>query len=95
MDEQVNLIGVKADGSSDLLGTVPMPPAMKRREIVRNFFGEPGGPDDIDDASCCLYALEQYHDWLLRQGWTPPQLVVTPNAELRGGPAVSSPERPA
>jgi hypothetical protein len=79
-EDRVTFVGEKADGSRDVLGTVPKPPAMKRREIVRDFFGEPGGPDDMGEPSSCLCALEQYHDWLLRQGWTAPQLTVTPSA---------------
>lgn len=75
--ERVTLVGVRADGSSKVLGSVPMPPEMKRREIVTNFFERPSDdPDDCSDANMCLYALEQYHEWLLQQGWTPPPMVL-------------------
>lgn len=76
-DDRVTALGVRADGSSEVVGTAPMPPKMKMREIVRNYFGEPTcGPNDCDDASMCMYALESYHEWLVKQGWTAPPIVV-------------------
>lgn len=77
--EKVDLLGVRADGSSEVIGQVPMPPKMKMRDIVRDMFGEPSGdPDACDDASMCMYALECFHEWLLEQGWMPPKVAVTP-----------------
>lgn len=74
--EQVNVIGMKSDGSSDLIGTIPMPPSMKMREIAKQYFGEIG-PDD--DGDLCVAALEDFHAWLLKQGWVPPEQTLTPN----------------
>jgi hypothetical protein len=70
----VDLVGVKADGTQDVLGKVAMPPAMKAREIVRNYFGEP--VVDGDEADLCLAALQDFEAWLLEQGWTKPELKV-------------------
>ena len=78
MNDTVNVIGIKADGSSDLLGTAPMPPAMKRREIAREMLGELSDDESGTPADFCLCSMEQYHDWLVSQGWKAPQLVVTP-----------------
>jgi len=78
MSDTVNLIGIKADGSSDLLGTVPTPPAMKRREIARDMCGVPSEDESGNAGDFCLWALDQYHEWLIAQGWQAPPLVVTP-----------------
>lgn len=79
----MTVLGVRHDGSSEVLGTAATPPGMKRREIVRSYFGEPNdGPDACDDASMCLYALESYHEWLIEQGWTPPLLTIKPPATV-------------
>lgn len=84
--DRVTVIGERADGSREIIGTAPMPPKMKMREIVRNYFGEPTcGPDDCDEASMCMYALEAYHEWILEQGWTAPPMKVSPNTEMKGG----------
>ena len=55
--ERVELYGVK-DGKQTLLGTVPMPPRMRAREITREMFG-PFEDDDGSDAELCFAALEQ------------------------------------
>jgi hypothetical protein len=80
MSDTVNVIGVKADGSADLLGTTGLTPAMKRADIAREQFG-PLTPDESgNDADLCLWALEAYHEWLVLQGWQAPPLVVSPAA---------------
>lgn len=78
--DAITVVGVRADGSTHTLGTAPMPPGMKQRDIVRNYFGEPNDADPMacDDATLCLAALEAYHEWLLQQGWQPPLLTITP-----------------
>jgi hypothetical protein len=77
MTERVALLGVMPDGSSKVIGTVPTPPAMKRRDIVRDYFGETHGREDVfDDASLCLSALNDYHEWLVAQGWEAPPFEV-------------------
>lgn len=78
MSDTVNVIGVRADGSSDVLGTSPTPPAMKRREIASEMFGALSQDESGNEADCCLWALEHYHVWLVAQGWKDPALVVTP-----------------
>jgi len=78
MSDTVNVLGVKADGSQHLIGTAPMPASMKRLELAREQFGEPNG--DGNDADCCLWAMEAYHEWLVKQGWQAPPLVVSPGA---------------
>lgn len=78
--EKVDVLGVRKDGSTQIVGQTAMPPAMKMHEIVRDLFGEPAaGPLDFDEAGMCLHALETYHAWLLEQGWTPPPVVITSN----------------
>lgn len=63
--EHVDLLGIRADGSAVNLGKVAMPARMKAREIVRNYIGEPGNPDDdFDDSEatqalrCCLDLID-------------------------------------
>jgi hypothetical protein len=80
MSDTVNVIGVKADGSSDLLGTAPMPAGMKRREIARDMCGVLSDDESGTAGDFCLWALEQYHEWLVQQGWQAPPLVVSPAA---------------
>lgn len=80
MNDTVNVIGVKADGSADLLGTAPMPAGMKRADLAREQFGPLSHDESGNDADCCLWALEQYHEWLVQQGWQAPPLVVSPVA---------------
>lgn len=76
--ETMNVYGRKPDGSTELIGTAPITPAIKRRDIVANFFEQPNDdPDDCSDANMCLWALEQYHEWLVSEGWTAPPLKIT------------------
>lgn len=82
--DKVQVIGIRRDGTQEVLGTAPTPPAMRRREIARDVFGEPssggdGWADGWSNADLCLGALEVYHEWLIAEGWTAPPLVVTPN----------------
>lgn len=76
-DDTVNVLGAKPDGSSVLLGTAPMPPRMKAREIAREYFGG-FAEDDGSDADSCYWALVGFLDWLEQHGWQPPAVVVTP-----------------
>ena len=80
--EKVDLLGIRADGSSAVIGQVPMPPKMKMREIVENFIGRPSDdPDDDSPENTCMWALEAFHAWMLEQGWTPPQITITPKPQ--------------
>jgi len=56
--EQVDLLGVKADGSTVNLGKIDMPPKMKARELATEQFGhfEDG---DCSDADLCFCTLEK------------------------------------
>lgn len=78
MTDTVNIVGQRADGSSVLLGTAPMPPEMKRKEIARSMCGELSDDESGTAADYCLWSMEQYHDWLVKQGWKPPELKITP-----------------
>jgi hypothetical protein len=78
MSDTVNLIGVKADGSAELLGTIPTPPDMKRRALAQEQFGAFAEDGFGNDSDWCLCALDQYHEWLVAQGWKAPPLVVSP-----------------
>lgn len=55
--DTVQVFGVK-DGKETLLGTAPMPPRMKAREIAREYFGH-FEDDDGSDAELCFGAMEQ------------------------------------
>ena len=82
MSDEYKVYGVKADGTEVLLGTVKgVPPVVKRKEIVANYFWEPRGDED-DEAHACLWALEDYHEWLVEQGWKGPGLMVESPDEL-------------
>lgn len=56
--DECQLVGVKADGTQHVLGTVTMPAKMKAREIVQSYFGHFHEDDDYGDAAmayqCCL-----------------------------------------
>ena len=74
----IEIYGRKRDGNVELIGTAKTtPPEFKRREIVANYFEAPSG-DGYSDANCCLWALEDYHNWLVEQGWTGPKLEIEP-----------------
>lgn len=78
-DESIVLLGVKADGTEHVLGTVTMPPTMKAREIVRKMVGEPD--EEVgNDAAQALWCCEQLIDWM---GVNPPVISVTPPAVTR------------
>jgi hypothetical protein len=80
-NDTVTLIGEKPDGSAEVLGTIPTPPSIKRGQIARDYFGgcinciNPD-EDDVSDAYSCLLALEEYHNWLVAQGWLAPKLEI-------------------
>lgn len=76
--EKVVLLGEKADGSRTVLGEVPMPPEMKQLDLARQYFSGSAADEDSDTAYC-LYALQEYHTWLLAQGWQQPPLSITPD----------------
>jgi hypothetical protein len=71
--ETVDVYGVSADGTQTKVGTMPMPPSMKAREIVRTYF------HDIDeengsDGAMALWACNELVSWMEQQGWTPPPI---------------------
>lgn len=79
MNDTVKLVGVRADGTEEVIGSIATPPSMKREEIAREQFGELSKDESGTDADICLWALESYHEWLVKQGWRgPPLLVVGP-----------------
>jgi hypothetical protein len=82
MNDFVNVIGIKHDGSSKILGTAPLPARMKREDLAKEQFGQLSRDGYGNDADCCLWALEIYHEWLVQQGWMTPLLVIAaPTAE--------------
>ena len=70
--ETVDLVGVRANGEHVNRGKVAKPPRMKAREIAQSYFG-PFQDDDGSESDACFCALEELIDWLVKQGWTPPQ----------------------
>lgn len=69
MSEEVAVYGVnRTTGRMEYVGQSSTPPSMKRREIAREYFGE-FEDDDGSDAEMLFGALEQYHNWLISQGW--------------------------
>lgn len=74
-DDTVNIIGVKADGSADLLGQARMTPKMKAREIVLSYFGRID-EESADEGAMALWACEELAEWMAE-----PKTGVTP-----GGP---------
>ena len=48
-DECVTVLGVRSDGSSEVVGTAPLPASMKRRELVREMFGESSADESGTD----------------------------------------------
>ena len=82
MSDEYKVYGVKADGTEVFLGTVKgVPSVVRRKEIVANYFWEPRG-DEGDEADACLWALEDYHEWLVEHGWKGPGLRVESPDEL-------------
>lgn len=79
-ESKVEVFGVNRDGSKVHLGAAATtPPAFKRHDIVANYFEPPNGDEnDYSEANCCLWALEDYHNWLVEQGWTGPAIKVEP-----------------
>lgn len=84
--DQVDLVGVRANGEHVNLGKIAMPPRMKAREIARSQFGG-FQDDDGSDAELCFGALEEFIDWRVKQGWsavpqpTPPTAPAQPGQE--------------
>lgn len=75
MTEQVTLLGENLDGCRVVLRTVPMQPGMKREDIARNYFST---TREDTEGELCLMALNDYHEWLLSQGWIAPKIEMTP-----------------
>lgn len=68
--EMVDILGVRADGSSAIIGQAPMPATMKARELVLDRFGridEDAGDDGAMALWCCLDLLQ----WLDGQAVQP------------------------
>jgi hypothetical protein len=71
----VNILGVKSDGSTVLLGTTQMSAEMKAAEIAREYFGN-FTQDDGSNAEYCFCALLHLIEWMRQQGWKAPETVV-------------------
>lgn len=70
--EMMDLYGKKADGTEEFLGHVPMSPEMKIPDLVRSYGFN---PDDLDEGSMVVGAMEDLIAWLKKQGWTPPPII--------------------
>jgi len=67
--DMVTLVGVKADGTEHVLGQATMPPKMKARELIQNYFGQfDGGNDDDSDGAMAYLAACELIDWMEKQG---------------------------
>jgi hypothetical protein len=57
--DTVTLQGVRPDGTSENIGTIRTPAKMKAREIIENYIGTPGNPDDdfADDEATQAYRV--------------------------------------
>ena len=64
MDDQVDLMGVKPNGETVLLGRVTMPPEMKAKDMIRELIGHGDFDDDGSDHSMWLYSFMQFAKWL-------------------------------
>lgn len=66
--ETNDVLGVKADGTQVNLGSMPLDPRFKMREIVRNYFSElTDDANDASDANMALWCLRDFYAWLLKQ----------------------------
>lgn len=65
--ETCEAIGTRPDGTSEIIGAIPLPPEMKAREIVRSYFSG-SIDDDMSEASLALGAMEELINWLKEQG---------------------------
>lgn len=63
MNDRVTMIGVRANGSSEVLGTAPVPPKMKARDIITNYFGRID-EENGDEGAMALWACEELIDWM-------------------------------
>lgn len=64
MVEKVDLMGVKPNGETVLLGKVAMPPEMKAKDMIRELIGHGDFDDDGSDHSMWLYAFMQFAKWI-------------------------------
>jgi len=65
--ETCQAIGIKHDGTMEVIGAIPLPHGMKIREIARSYFG--GDPDDdMSEAYLAVGAMEEFVNWLKEQG---------------------------
>lgn len=62
------LMGVKSDGTRHNLIQIPVPPSMKLKEIMRQYFsGE--AEDQASDLALAIAAGTEFLNWLTAQGW--------------------------
>ena len=69
--ETMEVYGKDKGGNEVFLGTYPMSPEMKAKEIVRNCGLDPDAVFD-SEADAMLGALYDMIAWMKYQGWTPP-----------------------
>jgi hypothetical protein len=68
------IFGKRPDGTRELLGKGVMPPAMKARELLRDYgFDDPDNEDS--ESGYAMAAIEDLLKWMLKVGWQAPPLV--------------------
>lgn len=90
--ETVKVVGVRRDGTQQVIGEATMSPKMKARDIVREMFGAID-EEASNDAAMAFWCCEQLIDWMAKQdaGVKKLQMVSLAPAEVVGwqykGPA--------
>ena len=82
--ETMEVYGKDKDGNEVFLGTYPLNPEMKAKEIVRSYGLDPDALFD-SEAATMLDALYDMIAWMKHQGWAPPERVTAQAAsDTRG-----------
>lgn len=79
MSDSVQFFGIKSDGTEEFLGFGKETPAMKIKEIVRNYFGEPSDDETGTNADLCMWALDDFHKWMIEQGYVQENKIILNN----------------
>jgi hypothetical protein len=80
MNDTAEIFGVKPNGETVLLGTAPITPLMKARDLIEDCIGRDYSYEDTQE-STALYICERLVKWMIDQGWTPPKVEITPVAK--------------
>ena len=70
MDGNTVLYGADQAGNLVKIGDVQADSRAKQEELVRIYFGETSqNTEDGTEADMCAWALKEYHDWLVKEGF--------------------------